>query len=104
MNNIVLLDNRDKIELQNNIKEEVSNTASAISKTVSGKYLTLTDVSPLAHKCSCRLVNNDVYKFDSSNILNLPTTPDEFANINCEIKADSTIVWDFSRPFLNTSL
>ena len=51
--------------------------ASAIKNTVSGKSITVNDVSPLAHKCFCKLtsntyeeikgVSNNICKFDSEN-------------------------------------
>ena len=48
----------------------LSESAPAIVKTVSepSKSLTLNDVSPLAHKCSCKLLNG-VVKFDENNML-----------------------------------
>ena len=48
---------------------DLSEAAPAIIKTVSepNKSLTLNDVSPLAHKCSCKLLNG-VVKFDKNNM------------------------------------
>ena len=48
--------------------------ASAIHKTISGgdKSLTITDVSPLAHKCSCRLtsdtIKTNLFEYEENNI------------------------------------
>lgn len=61
--------------------------ASAIKNTVSGKSITLTDVSPIPHKCSCRLTRDDC---ESKNILNLET-----ADINVGFKNNSSIQDDF---------
>ena len=43
--------------------------ASAIKNTVSGKSIKVTDVSPLPHKCSCRLTSEDgnLYKLNEAN-------------------------------------
>lgn len=54
---------------------DLSKVAPAIQNTISGgeKTLTVNDVSPLEHKCSCRLTSDvvesrNVYKFDSESM------------------------------------
>ena len=55
-------------------ESDVSKSASAIYRTESGggKSITLNDVSPLAHKCSCRLTSQinleSIVKFDENKI------------------------------------
>lgn len=69
--------------------------ALAVQNIVSGgeKTLTVNDVAPFPHKCSCKLTSDrskNIYKFDSSNILNLPDRPD----INWEIKSNGTVEYE----------
>ena len=74
----------------------------AIRKAVSGdNSLTVNDVSPFAHKCSLKLTSEksisdskNIYKFDSSNILDLPNTPNEHTNVTCEIKSNGTVEYE----------
>ena len=61
--------------VDNSISDNNTKVASAITNTISGgeQVIQIYDVSPLEHKCSCRLTSDvstsrNIYKFDSSNM------------------------------------
>ena len=93
----------------------IDNCASAIQNTISGgeKSLTVNDVSPLAHKCSCRLTSdtyesvvggsNNIYDFNSENI-EIGNYSNEPAS--AEIQENGTIICNghTENEYLNISI
>ena len=67
-----------------------TSVASAILNTIEGgtDSITVNDVSPLAHSCSCRLESDNIYDFNENNIYAFELFP---PNLNYVINDDGTI-------------
>ena len=79
--------------------------ANAIKKSVSGKSITLTDVSPIAHKCSCRLTSDTYEEVSggSKNIIDWANADTSMFGYDCD-GVDYVVNEDGSYTFTPTRI